>query len=274
MHDTVIVPSIPFSLETVEEDRKYCSQNFVVSSQSHEKAVSLLIRSLDRKPRNPNPYPFLLPSELWGMARAFSPRFGRLNEVGLARAVWRVWNSVAPASPLRADAIVTAKFPKGRLALCATQTATFDIEGRLLMRADDTILIIHDCAKPFFVEPTPVRPVMPSTILYRNRHTVYFRYEWDSATWINNIHVDDYAQSCGFERGLPEFIIYMDWIYHAAIECGWIPCNGAFSISLRKILPLYHGEIVDIFACAHNGCLHVYLCKDGLQRIVATLASM
>jgi hypothetical protein len=52
--------------------------------------------------------------------------------------------------------MVVASIPKGKLAFCATQTDTLDSFGRLLMRADDTILMVYDCEKPFFVEPQPV----------------------------------------------------------------------------------------------------------------------
>jgi hypothetical protein len=258
----------PFSLNTVEEGRTYGTLSFSVNQESHDKAVSLLLNGMEHKPLEEEPYPLLLPSELWAMARVFSQSFGRLNEVGLARSVWRIFGSVEPTSSLTATATVLAKIPRERVALCATRTDTCDAMGNLLMRADDKVVMAHDCKKPFFVEPPPVSPSLPHSVLYRNRHTVYFRYGWDPAVWSNNIHVDEYARLCGFERALPEFVVYMDWIYHAAVQCGWVS-DGPFSISLHKILPMYLGERIDVVAYETPGCLHIRLLKAGMERMVA-----
>lgn len=260
--------SIPFSLTTLELGKDYGKIFFTVNQESHQKTVELLLNSMEQKPAEKNPYPLLLPSEMWAMARVFSQSFGRLNEVGLGRAVWRVEGAGRPSWPLVASATVTGKIPKGNLAICSTQTDTCDANGKLLMRAEDKILMVHDCKKPFFVEPAYSETVIPEKALYRNQHSVYFRYEWDPAVWINNIHVDEYAQSCGFERGLPEFIIFMDWIYHAAAQCNWIN-DGPFCISLHKILPMYRNDVIDVIAFEHNGCLQVRLVRAGMERIVA-----
>lgn len=269
MPDTeVLEKSIPFSLATLEQGRTYGKVFFSVNQESHQKTVDLLLRSMELKPSDKHTYGLLLPSELWAMARVFSQSFGKLNEVGLARAVWHIAGSVKPSCPLAASATVTAKIPKGSMAFCGTQTDTCDESGKLLMRADDKILVVHDCEKPFFVEPAHSQATIPDKVLYRNRHTVYFRYEWDPAVWINNIHVDEYAQNCGFERGLPEFIIFMDWIYHAAVQCKWVS-EAPFVISLHKILPMYRDDIIDVIAYEHAGCLQIRLLRTGTERLVA-----
>ncbi len=267
-HLELLEKSIPFSLCALEQGKNYGQALFTVNQESHQKTVELLLKSMDRKPAEKEPYPLLLPSELWAMARVFSQSFGRLNEVGLARAVWRVEGGVKPASPLVAAATVTSKIPKGNMAFCSTRTDTCDASGKLLMRAEDKILMVHDCEKPFFTEPAYSEAAIPDNILYRNRHCVYFRYEWDPAVWINNIHIDEYAQHCGFERGLPEFIIFMDWIYHAAVQSNWIS-DQPFLISLHKILPMYRNDTIDVVAFEQNGCLHVRLLRAGMERIVA-----
>lgn len=136
------------------------------------------------------------------------------------------------------------------------------------MRAEDKILMVHDCEKPFFAEPAYSEAVIPDNVRYRNQHSVYFRYEWDPAVWINNIHIDEYAQLCGFERGLPEFIIFMDWIYHAAVQSNWIS-DEPYLISLHKILPMYRNDVIDVVAFEQNGCLQVRLLRAGMERIVA-----
>jgi hypothetical protein len=264
----VLEKAIPFSLTTLELGRSYGKIFFTVNQESHQKTVDLLLGSMEQKPAEKDPYPLLLPSELWAMARVFSQSFGKLNEVGLARAVWRIEGSAKPSCPLTASATVTAKIPKGSLAFCGTQTDTLDESGKLLMRADDKILMVHDCEKPFFVEPAYTEAPVPGNVLYRNRHTVNFRYEWDPSVWINNIQVDEYAQHCGFERGLPEFIIFMDWIYHAGVQCNWIG-DDPFVISLHKILPMYRDDIIDVLAYEHSGCLQIRLLRTGMERIVA-----
>src|SRR5579859_35677 len=93
-HLELLEKSIPFSLCALEQGKNYGQALFTVNQESHQKTVELLLKSMDRKPAEKEPYPLLLPSELWAMARVFSQSFGRLNEVGLARAVWRVEGGV------------------------------------------------------------------------------------------------------------------------------------------------------------------------------------
>ncbi len=242
---------------------------FQVQPSSHDKTVSALFDSVDHPPAREDVYRRLLPSELWSMARVLSAAFGRLNELVLMRTAWAIHGTEAPGTPLTAKTAIT-RVRKGRRPICTTLTETRGAADALLVRADDDVLLMHDCPMPFYVERyVPAGPV-PARVLYRASHKVYCRYTWDPAIWINNIHTDDYARQCGFEKGLPEFPVYMDWIYHAAVQAGWID-GPPFSIGLQKILPIYPDDLVDVIACEEDGRLQVRFIREGMDRLVASV---
>jgi hypothetical protein len=259
----------PMSSRTLAEGQTF-GLSFRVHPSSHDKTLSGLLESVGAPLKPEAAYSCLLPSELWAMARVLSSVFGRLNELVLARTAWAMHGTTAPGAPLQARTVV-GRIRKGRMPICTTHTDTFTESGVPLVHAVDDILLTHDCAKPFFVERSIASPPAGDPLLYRAVHRVYCRFEWDPLIWVNNIHTDEYARQCGFDRGLPEFPVYMDWIYHAAVQAGWLR-GGPFSIKLRKILPIYTGDVVEVIAYQDGDSLQVRFLKDGADRLVATVA--
>lgn len=264
------VEYVPLSLRHLVEGR-VVAVDFRVQASSHEKTVSELFESVGHRPSREDAYRHLLPSEVWAMARALSASFGRLNELVLARTAWAIPSMADPGDPLTGRTTI-ARVHRRRLPMCTTHTETFGPDGKLLLRAEDDILLMHDCPKPFFVERSVVSAPVPRDVLYRDVHRVYCRYEWDPAIWVNNIHTDEYARQCGFERGLPEFPVYMDWIYHAAVQAGWIG-DAPYSIALQRILPMYIGDTMDVVAYEERGRLQVRFLRGETDRLVATVAA-
>lgn len=263
------VDYIPFSLSTLAEGQEF-SLEFDVTPSSHDKTVARLFESIHQPSSSDRRYAQLLPSELWAMARVLSSAFGRLNELVLARTHWEMHATRPPGSRLYATTRI-GRILRRRLPICTTHTETRSADGTLLVRADDDVLLVHDCPMPFF-EERPIPPeVVPETVLYRAPHEIYCRYEWDPSVWVNNIHTDEYANRCGFKRGLPEFPTYMDWIYHVAVETGWAQ-GGLFSIDLRRILPMYPGDVLDVVAYeSGGGGLQIHFLADGVSRMSALL---
>lgn len=262
----------PLSTENLKVGQVFESGVFFIRQASHDKAVAALLESLAEKPRGIANY--LLPGELWWWARALSPTFGRLNEVLLSKTTWDIHDTMSPESLLFARTKVLSFEERHGLVFCTTQTETRAlIDGSLLLRAVDEVLLAHDCKKPFFSEPSPrhVFPFLLANPRYDNEHTVYFRWSWDESDWKNNIHTDSYARECGFESGLPEFVTYMDWAYHAVEGSGWFVDNEPITIQLTKVLPLYRGETVRVITNREGEeQLHIrFLNKDGAERVVA-----
>lgn len=265
------VEYIPMSLSNLKPGTDYEEVSFRLKESSHAKTVDGLINSLlDYRPHK-EIYSTLLPSEHWGLARVLCQTFGRLNEVAIGGAAWDIFGLADVGSTLRSRARIVGTSSKRGLAFCDTMHETFEAEtGRLLIRCHDRMILTHDCVKPFFIEPEPVVPELPAQLLYDNRHKVYHRYPWPASLWENNIHVDDYAQLCGFARGLPEFVTYMDWIYHTARQSGW-NTDRPFSIKFQKVLPMYLGDTARVVSWTEGDALQVRLLKEGAERVVARL---
>jgi len=261
---------IPLCLDNAVPGTTIGDIRFALRPASHEKTVAALIGSVERKPVAEDPYPDLLPSERWAWARVMCTEFGRLNEVALARSRWEIYAPAMAGEPLYARSTIVESVRKGALAFCNGITETRNAEGTLLIRCHDGIILTHDCEKPFFFEPEPVKAEIPDALAYRNIHTVYHRYPWKPTDWDNNIHVDEYAQSCGFKSGLPEFITYMDWIYHAVSESGWRD-GRPYSIQLNRVLPIYLGEKIEVVAWPAGSGLQVRFLSDGFERVTATV---
>lgn len=268
------VDYIPMSLANLKPSAEFDETSFRLRESSHQKTLDGLINSLQDFRAPEEAYTTLLPSEHWGLARVLCRTFGRLNEVAIGGAAWEIFGLAEVGATLRSRARIVATSSKRGLAFCDTLHETFDAgTDRLLIRCRDRMILTHDCEKPFFFEPEPVVPEVPAQLLYDNRHIVYHRYPWPASLWENNIHVDDYAQLCGFERGLPEFVTYMDWIYHVATQSGW-PTDRPFSIRFLKILPMYLGDTPRVVAWAEGDALQVRFLKDGEERVCARLAPL
>lgn len=265
------VEYVPMSLSNLEPGALFEQVTFRLRESSHWKTVDGLINSLQDAGPVEKSYSTLLPSEHWGLARVLCRTFGRLNEVAVGGAAWDIFGLAEVGASLRSQARIVGTSSKRGLAFCDTLHETFDAEtDRLLIRCRDRMILTHDCVKPFFFEPEPVVPELPGQLLYDNRHVVYHRYPWEPSLWENNIHVDEYAQLCGFARGLPEFVTYMDWIYHTATQSGW-PTDSPFSIRFQKILPMYLGDSPRVVSWAEGDALHVRFLKEGAERVVAKL---
>lgn len=258
----------PLCFDTAQIDLEIGPIRFALRPESHQKTIAALLDSVERKPAVANPYPDLLPSERWAWARVMCTEFGRLNEVALARSRWEIFAPAAPGETLFARSRINETVRKGPLAFCNGTTETRNTAGEVLIRCHDGIILTHDCEKPFFFEPHSLRAEAPDMLAYRNIHTVYHRYPWQPELWDNNIHVDDYAQLCGFKSGLPEFITYMDWIYHAVSETGW-HTGRPFFIQLDRVLPIYLGDKIEVVAWSDGSGLQVRFWRDGFERVAA-----
>lgn len=264
----------PLSASYLKVGQVFQSGSYVIQQASHDKTVAALCGSVAgsqspwRKLRDG-----LLSSELWGWARALSPTFGRLNEVLLSKATWEICGGEFPERTLCATTKVMSFEERHGLVFCTMQTETFATSGRVLLRAVDEVLLAHDCQKPFFKEPPSrfAEPFLLASTRYNDVHTVYFRWPWDESVWKNNIHTDSYARECGFERGLPEFVTYMDWIEYAVDESNWFS-PASITVQLVKVLPLYHGEKVRVVTCRDGRNLHVlFLNENGAERVKAVV---
>lgn len=268
------VEYIPMSINNLREGDEYESVTFQLKERSHGKTVSGLINSLDHRPDDESAYTKLMPSEHWGFARVLCQSFGRLNEVALGGSTWDVFGLADLGTALRSGTRVIGTSSKRGFAFFDALTETHEVaSGRLLMRCRDRLILTHDCVKPFFFEPKPVVPTIPDELLYDNRHVVYHRYPWDPSLWENNIHVDEYAQSCGFAGALPEFVTYMDWVYHAATQSQW-PLDRPFTMKLTKVLPMYLGESMRIVSWSDGDAMQVRFLKGDMERVVARVTPL
>jgi hypothetical protein len=270
MSDGVLpVEYVPMSRTNMKAGDAFDDVTYRLRESSHAKTLEGLINSLPDSGRSEVHYSSLLPSEHWGLARVLCRTFGRLNEVAIGGAAWDIFGLAEIGSTLRSRARILGTSWKRGLAFCDTLHETFDADSdRLLLRCRDRMILTHDCTKPFFFEPEPVVTELPAELLYDRRHVVYHRYPWDPSLWENNIHVDDYAQACGFARGLPEFVTYMDWIYHIAMQSAWQE-GRPLSIKFQKVLPMYLGDSPRVVSWAEGDCLQVRFLKDGEERVVA-----
>src|SRR3989344_2561662 len=234
----------PLSLSNLDVGVKFGPLEFIVSHETHEKARRLAEESdINQETRITTPY--LFPSEMWAWARVFSSYFGRLNEVAVSRATWRISGKSLPMQKLTARSKVTNTQIRNNLPFATAESVTQDGSGNTLIHSVDEILLLHDVHFPFYQERAKETP-LPENQPYERTKRVYFRYAWDNGKWLNNIHTDEYARKFGYERGLPEFIMYMDWIFLSQLEPRGENAYDNITIELRKILPIYKDEIIKI----------------------------
>lgn len=218
--------------------------SFRVSPASHEKTVSLLNQNTTSKPQE---YPCLLPSEFWGCARVLSNYFGRLNEVAVSRTKWEFKSTAYPGNQLYAISRILSTERRKGLSYATIETLTYSIDEESnnqvdKMRQLDELLLLHEASENFYRE----REVRDDTkVDMEIPRTVYFRYNWNNGLWLNNIHTDDYARRFGYERGLPEFIMYMDWMFDAVVRKKGMYVVGV-TIDVPLILPVYEGDKVTV----------------------------
>src|SRR3989344_2928927 len=219
--------------------------SFRVSSASHEKTVSLLNQNTTAKPME---YYHLLPSELWGCARVLSNYFGRLNEVAVSKIERR----------------------KG-LSYATIETVTYSHSGRTTidhMKQLDELLLLHEAPEGFYKE----REVEDNTEADMEvLRTVYFRYNWNKEIWKNNVHTDDYARRFGYKRGLPEFIMYIDWVFDAFIRKTSMYAGG-FTIDVPLILPIYTEDKVTVKVKEDSKSHEIRFVKGNVLRLKGNIS--
>lgn len=265
------VEYIPLSRDNLEAGMKFGTCRFTVKPASNEKTATFLgTGALSIAP-------LLFPSELWGMARVLSKTFGRLNEVVLAFADWELFHIPAYAGiPVKARSEVLGKKTdesKG-LSLVKICTETSNINGQLLLRAVDTVLLLHDMPGWKYKDRT-VEQTYAAGLVASQQRKVRMRYNWDKM-WVNNIHQDAYARQFGYDSGLPEFIVYMDWIYlaicHADAEDWYGGKRRSMRICLKRVFPLYVEDVVTVSVHQEHPDLYtVRFIRDSVERLLATI---
>jgi len=215
---------------------------FRVSPASHEKTVGLLNHNTTSEPVA---YHHLLPSELWGCARVLSNYFGRLNEVAVSRARWEFSSSPFPDNGLYATSRIIKTERRKELSYATIETITYSKEGRTTidhMRQLDELLLLHEAPDGFYKEREVKNDAEADLEILRR---VYFRHNWNNGIWKNNVHTDEYARRFGYERALPEFIMYMDWVFDAFIRKAGMYTAG-LKIDIPLILPIYEKDEIKV----------------------------
>lgn len=219
---------------------------FSVKPESHQRSKRLLEQS-DLRQETRIETPYLFPSEMWGFARLFSSYFGRLNEAAAAGATWEIYGRSLPEQKLTVRSKVISNKVRNNLPFATTETITLDEDGHTLIRCLDEILLLHDVSSPFYQERAK-ETTLPENYSYDRIRKVYFRHTWNNGKWLNNIHTDEYARRFGYEKGLPEFIMYMDWVFLSQLEQNGERAYNHTIIKIEKILPIYKDELIRIFS--------------------------
>lgn len=260
---------IPLSHSNLETDMEFGPIEFVVKPNSHEESRKLLVESdLDRETKIETSY--LFPSEMWGWARVFSRYFGRLNEVAVSRAEWEIYGEALPNEVLTSHSRIASVHSRNGLPFATSETITKNQGGMVLVRCIDELLLLHDVNKKFYQErgKESSKPANPS---YQRTRKVYFRHDWESGKWVNNIHTDEYPQRFGYERGLPEFIMYMDWIFLTQLEQFGEDAYNHRTIDIQKILPIYKDEVIQIFGQKRSQHYDVQFFRRNQERLEAVV---
>ncbi len=234
----------PLSINNLEVGMEFGPLEFTTKISSHIKSKSLLEES-DVNGQTHINSPYLFPSEMWGWARVFSSYFGRLNEVAVSKAKWDIFRAVNPGENLVARSKVLNVEVRKNIPFTLSETITEDKQGKRVISCLDELILLHDVDFKFYVERGKESDV-PFDNSYDRTRRVYFRHEWDNGKWINNIHTNKYAQKFGYEKGIPEFNMYMDWIFLSELERFGGFAYKNVSINIEKILPIYSGEEIRI----------------------------
>jgi hypothetical protein len=82
-----------------------------------------------------------------------------------------------------------------------------------------------------------------------------YRYDWNEALWVNNIHNDRYARSLGYDRGLVEAPGVIDQILYNKVMSPFF--KPGYSFSWKYNYPLYHGIEVTLYLSKDEKSLKV-----------------
>ncbi len=235
----------PLSHQTVEAGRTFPPIQFNVTPESHEKS-RLLLEGADLDGRTQIKMPYLFPSEMWAAARVVSQHYGRLNEVILTSSRWAIKGPALSHEPLEACTTIKAKTVLNDLPFLTVSTTTSNLGGQVLMECVDSLLLLHDAPHHFYHERAR-RGSTATPREYDHRLKVYFRYEWDPKIWNNNIHIDAYAQRFGYERALPEGVLYRDWAFLALLDLVGARAY-TYTLDVKAVMPVYRDEEIRIIA--------------------------
>ncbi len=243
--ESMPIEYIPLKYENVIVGQEYGPLSYIVKPHSHLKTLRLLENSQLNGHEHMHT-DLLLPSEIWGWARTLSKYFGRLNAIAVTNSRWEIFGSALADQLLIASTEISNKYIRRGLPYIEAITTTKNEHGQILLKAKETVLLTSDITAPFYVEKDKPAIHLPESPIYDVTRKVYFRHQWNGNEWKNNMHVDDYAQSFGYKRGLPEFIVYMDWIFMTVFSRLGEMAFNRICIETDKILPIYEGEAIRI----------------------------
>jgi len=239
----------PLVSNLFEEGMEFEPHKFKVSRASHEKTINLLKNSYN--PKLKLNISSLLPSEMWGWARVLSQSFGRLNEVMATKVNWQIYGYGNPDEELTAYSKVLNLENRRELPLVTIETIVSDSKNKILMKTEDECLMLHEVNRPVYnfsrENSELVKGLTQRKIIDRRDVQVYFRWDWKLEIWKNNIHTDEYARKFGFERGLPEFAVYMDWLFLSQF-LQTQKSLGRMNIEVEKIKPFYEKDKLEIIS--------------------------
>jgi len=250
----------PLTVKLLQSRGDFGPLEFSISEESHKKTLTLLNRNTEVEPLDLGS---LLPSELWGCARVLSNYFGRLNEVAISRTQWVISGKAFPTDTLTARSrVVKTELRKG-LPFALVETTTADTGGNTLMSQLDELLLFHEVIDWAYKERFVADELSTELSIPR---TVYFRHNWDPSLWKNNIHTNNYARKFGYELGLPEFIMYMDWVWDALFRIEGERAYN-YSLDIPIILPIYEGDKIDVRMRKQDSGYKVTFTKGNFLRL-------
>lgn len=255
----------PVTRKTLESQGKFQPVCFTIFSESHKKTIDLLNRHTSAEPLSLDT---LLPSEMWATARVLSNHFGRLNELAVSKTTWTVSGTAYPGQKLEAKSALVRSDTRKGLSFGSVKTDTVAPNGELLMGQLDELLLLHEAPIGFYKERNlPCEVDYPDISIERG---VYFRHNWDPQIWRNNVHSDEYARRFGYQKGLPEFIMYMDWIFDALFR---LEKESVYKceIDVPLILPVYEGDRIKVMLKRNQSGYCVVFTKNGILRLKGTI---
>ncbi len=233
---------------------------FSITPESHGKTLALLNANTSEEPITLDT---LLPSEMWGLARVLSNHFGRLNEVAVSRTKWEISNRSWPGYRMKASSRLIKTETRKGLSFALVETETRGMRSELLMYQLDELMLLHGAPEGFYFEREIVDNLDPNFVVSRE---VYFRHKWDPTIWKNNVHTDDYAKRFGYEKGLPEFIMYMDCIFDAVYRREQERVNRSV-IEVPLILPIYEHDKIEVKLRENLAGYDIRFVKDKVLRL-------
>jgi len=255
----------PLTLESLPIGKRFGPVTFSVGQSSHDKTIAMLEKSrLDPGSRIQTAH--LMPSEIWGLPRVLSNVYGRVNEAAGVGSSWTILGSVNPGDQMTSIVSAVRNGKEEGLEYVTLEGETRNADGEIVLMNRDRILLFHNAPEGFYHEVER----SPSPAKAQRTHRVYFRHEWDPELWQNNIHTDRYAKRFGYERGLPEFVNYMDWIFWALLDEHGPRVHSASRIDVRSILPMYEGEEIGLsIETPRDGNARVKFLRDQRERLLA-----